>query len=406
MDIRRIDTGSAGYIPRLEGKRAEKPQGESAPAQDSVQLGNQQQQPEQTVPKKWTIMHYTAADNNLTSFMVADVNEMESVGSTANMNIIAQVDQGGSNCKRYFITKDNDMSRINSPVLKDLGSTNMADPQVMADFLKETMEKYPAEHYAFIISDHGYAWKGAVEDVSHHGWMTMPMIREGIEKGLEGTGKKLDVVGFDACLMATSEVAYELKDVANYLVASEQTEGGAGWPYTPLLTKKNLETFDRALRMKLDIPPDEFAKKIVDTAQAAQGDLPTMSAMDLNKMDGLAKATNSFSQAIIDTSTPNRVLQDIARKTQSFYGFKDQYHFAQQVVESKQVTDMNLKETAKELMNSIKDAVIREQHSSRYPNAHGLTAEIPTSGTVGKGYGDLKYAQDTLWDEAMNKMNS
>jgi hypothetical protein len=352
-------------------------------------------------PKKWTIMHYCAADNNLTSFMVRDVNEMEAVGSTDMMNIIVMVDQGGENCKTHYITKDNDLNKINSPVLKDHGKTNMADPKVLGDFIKNSVEKYPAQHYALIISDHGAGWKGAVEDVSNHGWMTTPDIRQGIES----SGKKLDLLGFDACLMATSEVAYEMKDATKFYVASEQTEGGNGWPYTPLLSKKSLEELDRALRSKLDVTPEEFAKRIVSTAEGDQGTLPTMSAMDMSKMKELADATNLFAGQIMLTDTPKQVFKDIANKTQSFYGLKDHFHFAEQVANSDKITDKDLKKSAKGMMDAIKSAVIAEEHSPRYPNAHGLTTELPTSGKVGSGYEKLQYAEHTLWDEAMNNMN-
>lgn len=42
----------------------------------------------------------------------------------------------------------------------------------------------------------------------------------------------LDLVGFDACLMATVDTASMLSDVASYMVASEETEPGNGWYYT------------------------------------------------------------------------------------------------------------------------------------------------------------------------------
>jgi len=405
MTIRRIDNTATGAAPKITPKKLDKK--ESAPAQvkDSVSIGKREEQEPATPPKKWTIMHYSAADNNLTSYLVTDVNEMEKVGSTENMNLVVQLDKGGDNCKRYYLEPDGNMSEITSPVIKDLGSTNMSDPKVMGSFIAETMKKYPAEHYALIISDHGYAWKGAVEDDSHNGWMTTPDVRKGIELGEKEAGKKIDVLGFDACLMATSEVGYEMKDAANYLVASEQTEGANGWPYTPLLTPKLLKNLDKALRSKLNISPEEFAKKIVNSAEGDQGTLPTMSATDLSKMRDLGKAADNFGKAILKTDTSNALLKSIIGKTQSFYGFKDQYHFAEQIANHEEITDEKLKEAAKGMMSAIKSAVIAEQHSSRYPNAHGLTAEIPSYGGVGTGYGALKFRADTQWAEAMNKIH-
>lgn len=401
MDVRGInDYTSQAVNYRTTEKTVEK---ETVPQQtvDSVQMSDGLAG-EPAAPKKWTIMHYTAGDNNLTWYLVQDVNEMEVVGSTQNMNLVVQLDRGGSDCKRYYLEKDGNMSEIKSPVIKDLGSTNMSDPQVLAAFIKETKEKYPAQHYALILSDHGYAWKGAIEDQSHHGWMTMPDIREGVEK----SGVHFDLIGFDACLMATSEVAEELSDVADFLVASQQTEGGSGWPYTPLLTKKTLSEVEKVMQSKLDISPEEFAKKIVDTAEGDQDNLPTMSAINLKDIKVLRNATNLLAGQILLTDTPKSVLKKFAANAQSFYGFKDQYHFAEQIVNSEEVKDAKLKKAAMEMMKAIKKVVVKEEHSKQYPNAHGLTAEIPSYGGVDSGYGDLKYAKYTLWDEAMNHINS
>lgn len=363
-------------------------------------------------PKKWTIMHYCAADNDLKQFLVKDVNEMEAVGSTQNMNIVVQIDQGGSDCKRLYIEKDADLKKINSPVLAELGRTNMADSQVMADFIKFSMEKFPAEHYALIISDHGGGWLGAVYDESHGKMMSMPDIRKGIEMGISGKRDKLDVLGFDACMMANTEVAFEMKDCASYMAGSENNEGFHGWPYTQLLTRSALNKLERVMRGKLNISPESFARKIIETASTDHENLPTLSAMDLSKMNQVAEATNEFSQNLIDTATENHTFREIALSTETFgnFHFRDHYHFAQQVAESPKIEDVKLKESAKGLMKALKSAVIAEEHDPKFPNAHGLTAEIPMTtwyDTLGVrfGYNELMFSRLTKWDEAMNKIS-
>ncbi|MCE1246782.1 MAG: clostripain-related cysteine peptidase [Firmicutes bacterium] len=403
MSISRIEHSAQVFTPQGSPAKVQRTDAQAADVKDQVSLGQTEQQT--AAPKKWTIMHYSAADNNLTSFMLNDVNEMEKVGSTANMNLIVQLDKGGSDCKRYYITQDNDMKKINSPVLKDLGRTDTANPRTLGEFIGETMQKYPAEHFALIISDHGGGWTGAVEDVSHHTWMTNPMLEQGIKLGEELGGHKLDVLGYDACLMGNTESAYQMKDVARFYVASEETEGGNGWPYTPLLSPRALGEVERALSSKLNVTPEELATKIVSSAQGDQGTLPTMTAIDLAKMPDVAKATNVFADAIIKTDTPNATLQDLARKTQSFAANKDHYHFAELVATSPNIKDEKLKEAANGMMAAIKGAIIAEEHSQKYPNAHGLTAEIPRYGGVGSGYEDLKFHRDTNWAAAMNKMN-
>ena len=358
-----------------------------------------------SVPKKWTIMHYSAADNDLKDYLVDDVDDMEIVGSTNNMNLVVQLDQGKGNSKRYYLETDSDPFAINSPVLADLGETNMSSGKTLEDFIESAMKDYPAEHYALIISDHGEGWKGAIQDDSHDGWMTTPTIRKGIEAGLKKSGKKLDILGFDACLMGNTEVAYELKDTANIMVASQENEGLDGWPYTPLLSSKALNSIEKSLRSRIDLSPKEFAKKVVEEAKEYPYTLPTLAAIDLTQMDNIADKSDKFADAILKTNTDNEILKALTRETEEFSGLRDQYHFAQLVSESKDIKDNNLKKTAKGLMDSIKKAVIAEQHTASFPNAHGLTAEIPTYGSVRSGYEELQFRKNTKWAEAMNKIN-
>lgn len=197
-----------------------------------------------------------------------------------------------------------------------------------------------------------------------------------------------------------------MKNNAKYLVASEETEGNNGWPYTPLLTSKSIKKMERALRQRLNITPEELAKKMVASAGVDQASLPTMAAIDLSKMDLVAKASDNFANAILTTDASHIRLTALIKKTQSFDGLlKDQYHFAQLVLEDETITDKNLKETAREVMEAINTAVIAEQHSPDYPNAHGLTADITSWGGIEFGYEKQKFRRDNKWAEAMNRIH-
>jgi hypothetical protein len=293
-------------------------------------------------------------------------------------------------------------------MIKDMGNTNMSDPKTLTNYIVEMTKKFPAEHFALILADHGAGWKGALSDDTSEDSMSTPNIRKAIEDAEKITGVKIDIVGFDACLMATGEVATELKNAAKYMVASQESEGGAGWNYTPLLNSRTLKSFDRALRSRLNISPKDFAIKMIDNAQMDQESIPTLSAFDLSKIDKYEESVNKFSQAILDTNTPNKVLTTIAKKTQdfSFMSSKDQYHFAELITKSTDIKDESLKKAAQDLMNTIiKELIIKEEHSDRCPDAHGVTAEIPDrSGIKDPKYQDLLFAKETLWDEAVNKM--
>jgi hypothetical protein len=387
---------------------------------DGVTLG-QSAELDAPVKKKWTFMHYAAGDNNLDQFITGDVNEMETVGSDANTNIVAMLDHTrGKACKTYFITKDNDAKNITSPVLKDHGGkVNMADPKVLASFIADTVKKYPAEHYMLDIGDHGGGWSGAISDDGSGGWMSTPQIKEALDMAQKETGVKLDVLAFDCCLMATGEVAAELKDHANFMVASEETEGGAGWNYNNVLGEKRaggtrdkyknilmspevIGDVQRALRNRITLEPREFVIKQVDAAQAHQNDLPTMAAIDMSQVEGITKASKAFADSIIATSTPKATLSNLVGETQDFSGNKDYYHFAELITKDPSIADKGLKEAAQGVMDAINKAVIAEEHEpNTYGNAHGLTIEL---NDVGSKWQELQFNKDVPnWKDAINK---
>lgn len=359
-------------------------------------------QPQTTA--KWTVLLYSAADNNLTSAMVDDVKEIETVGSDSYTHIAAQVDQGGDiGAARYRLEKSSDPSQISSPVLEDMGQVNMSDPGTLADFIKWGVKTYPAEHYMVIISDHGNGWNGAVEDDSHGGWMKPGDIRQAFEVAQADTGKKIDILGMDACLMANAEFAHEMKDSVDYLVASEQTEGADGWNYSQILNPQLLQNLQARQLMKVDVTPRELAVLGVSSAQAAQDHLPTMTAIDMAKIPAVTQSVGELGQAIVASEASTETYQNIASATENFWGYSDMGDFASRLVASPDI-DAGVKDAAARVNAARADAVIAEQHSDQYPGANGLTMEINFWNDVSEDYNALKFDQESHWSQAMAKV--
>ena len=396
-----------------------RPQAEAPAAGDQVEIGNN----EPAAPKKWTVLLWSASDNNLYSYMQKDIDEAEQVGSTPGLNVVVQTDHGPrfGPAKRYLLTQD-DKPGLHSPVVGKPSSNNTGDPAQLSEFIQWGMQKYPAENYALIISDHGGGWQGACSDDHSNSWMTLPMLEQGLADAREKTGRKLDVLGFDACLMASAEVAEQLKDEATYFVGSQETEGGAGWQYNRVLSKDTLAKADEAIRTRLDYTPREFATNIVTMAQGAQGDLATMTAFDTSKIGALTDSVKNFSDAIVASPISSADLAVAKGETQGFYEFHDLHDFASKV-SAKAGDDANLAEKAAAVQQAIGEAIIAEQHSEQYPNAHGVTIELANQNGRGQApgspllsaeqnsridfgkYGDTKFAQQTGWQAAQAKIN-
>lgn len=373
--------------------------------------------------KEWTILHYGAADNNLGQYWIDNVKEMEAVGSGDSLNIVSQLDLRGIGCKRYYVTKEtgSGSNSLTSPVLQDLGQVNMADPASLTDFIKYGMKKFPAKHYMLIMASHGMAWQGLqLEESFFGGSMSVPNLQKSIESAEKDTGRKLDVLACDACLMGSTEAAYELRNNADYLVASEQVEAFKSWPYKVILQK--------AFEEKKGVTAEELGSIVVGESAGVPQDMLTMGLIDLSKMEEVKNAAKALADQIIATKSSIAELKAIARKTQQFYlPVKDMYHFAQQIASSPSIDDKKLVDAAKSLMTSIESAVVKEEHSTSVPprelitdpdilamndrqlkalyelkDAHGLNVELkPWS----SGYSSLQFDADTKWSTAMNRIS-
>ena len=206
----------------------------------------------------WTVMMYQDADDQiLEEDIFTDLNEAELIGSTDKVNLVAQIDRykGGfkgkqnfSTAKRFYLTQDNDLDVINSEEIDDLGEINMADLQTLIDFTVWAMKAYPADNYVLILSDHGSGWPGGwtdadsgsnPKDIQIDGFDDMLYLDE-IDNSMaeitRQTGiEKLDIIGFDACLMGSLEVLSVLAPYTRYTVLSQETEPSMGWAYSSFL---------------------------------------------------------------------------------------------------------------------------------------------------------------------------
>ncbi len=183
---------------------------------------------------EWTILSYGAGNNNLdysqggTSYVIEDVQEMEKIGSSDKVNIIAMVAslRTGGNAKYYYIEQypDDLGDNISSTILEDMGGKDMSDANTLKDFLVYGITNYPAKKYMVIIDDHGSGWRGSCSDEQNGSGnvMTMYEMANAVESAKSTTGiGNIDIFNFHCCLMSQVEVAYELRNCADYMLGSE-----------------------------------------------------------------------------------------------------------------------------------------------------------------------------------------
>lgn len=415
---------------------------------EQVAQPNQQPVPASTpVPNSpdqtWLVMLYMAGDNNLEEELHFDFNEAELVGSTNQVQMVAQYDRyagsesdfsGDGNwtsTKRFYIQQDTDMSRIASTELSDLGEVDMSKPEALSDFLTWAMTSYPSDRYVLIMSDHGSGWLGGWQDDDTGGNMFPNDISAGLQNGLWGANvERLDLIGFDACLMSQIEIAATVAPYARYMVASEEYEHGIGWAYSQFLYELSINPGMGADQLAANIV-DSFIKddivfyNLPDAEQeiARLMETQTLAAIDLNQLSLVTSALNDLAYKLqfIDQTTLayarsyaqsfDNVFADERSQDDVPPPYIDLGHFVM-VIQSLASDNAEVSQAATNVLSAIDSAVIAEKHGSSVPGATGLSIFFPNSLLYSYvGFEDSRYSypliahsftSGSLWDDLLS----
>ena len=304
----------------------------------------------------------------------SDLQEMLDADLSDKVNLIVYT--GG--CKQWQNTvlssRTNQIWQVKDDGLvcldEDAGSVSMVKPDTLADFIRYGAKKFPANRMALIFWDHGggsVSGFGYDEKFASSGSMDLAEIDEALTDG----GVKFDFVGFDACLMATTETALMLADHADYLIASEETEPGIGWYYTDWLSKLSDNTSMSTVELGREIIDD-----FVDTcARKCRGQSTTLSIVDLAEAEAtIPEALSSFSQDTCDLIRQ----QEYAKVSNARSGSRE-------FGSSSRIDQVDLAHLAKNmgtaegkaLAKAIENAVKYNRTSSNMTNAYGLSIYFP-----------------------------
>lgn len=262
---------------------------------------------------EWTVMVYMVGDNNLEPYALADINEMEEVGSTSEVQVAVQLDRsaedyGSDNewdgARRFHIEQDEDTSVISSPALEDLGRTNSGQPEAVAEFVDWAVDAWPAEKYALLIWNHGSGWRadpmsvGLDDSTGSSLDLTDGDLREALDGAVGVTGQRLDLLVFEACLMQAYETAHDVAPYADYLIASQDLTYETAWRY------------DRILGHLSEDPSQdgEAAAKLLVQDYRIPGD--TISAVDLGAIGELDSALDVLADAMLALPDPTGPLAE------------------------------------------------------------------------------------------------
>jgi hypothetical protein len=328
--------------------------------------------------REWTLMVFMNGDNNLEPFAIKDFREMAKVGSTNEVNIVVQLDRiagytadadDWTDARRFRVTRGMEpTSDAADPSFAQ--EVDMGAPDALADFVRWARMHYPAKRYGLVIWDHGAGWRlfmrdpslnraerakraatfdslvliapsrdrariatariagvdrpgppfdHPVKSVSHDETSGSQLFNRAIQNVLERelAGARLDVLGFDACLMAMVETAYAMRNVAEVMVASEELEPGDGWQYErvlqPLVERPSMTGKELGTQI-VNAFKEEYQNKPMNT---------TLSAIDLRRVSALATAASALGDALTHSlnNAVDRTRVGNARRACAEYAF-------------------------------------------------------------------------------------
>jgi len=200
----------------------------------------------------WTIMIYMCgADlesngqttaSKASGYATGDLTEIYNTKSSLPSNVNIIVEAGGAKCWKTTYSSVINKSYLNrfhlstSGYVKDAQITkaNMGLSSTFESFLEWGLTDYPADRTMVIMWDHGGAMSGCCYDENYSSdSLSNAEVKSALTSAFSAKGRtsNLEVMGYDACLMSVQDIAEFNSSHFNYMIASEESEAGAGWDY-------------------------------------------------------------------------------------------------------------------------------------------------------------------------------
>lgn len=322
----------------------------------------------------YTLMLYMCASDleSECGFATEDLNEIMYGYTAGNLNVIVQT--GGTaewqntvvaddRCQRYRVTEDG-LELVDD----SLGMQNMADSATLTDFIQYCSSNYAADHYGLVLWDHGGGVVGGYGYDENFGGDSMSLTE--MSRALGDASVHLDMLGFDACLMANFETCLMAAPYADYLIASEEPEPGCGWYYTDWIGK---------LSENCGIPLKRYGRQIIDDYITESGwDSPsmysTLGMFDLQQVtQKLLPALSQFS----DDAVQQLSAGEYRRISQSRSNTRAVYQSELDHIDLLDYAQHSQSETADQLEQAVSDCVVYYRETENGSGDNGLSILFP-----------------------------
>ncbi len=331
-----------------------------------------------------TVIMFFPWSTNLTSYFLQNIKDFESAienNILTNERVLVCFSQ--SPTKAILFELKFDKGKSVRDTLKSYENPAFTTSEGITSVLNDIKTISPANRYAMIIGCHGMGWLPVAKTKAsgmttkfHWDYKGGPMTRffggltseyqintTTLAEGITDAGIKMDYILFDDCYMSTIEVAYDLKDVTNYLIACPTEIMAYGFPY---------QTVAPFLLGDVDYP--SVCNAFYDFYSSYSSPYGTIGVTDCAELDRLAVIMKEINQQFTFKTSQ---LTDIQRMD----GYSPVIFFDLGDYVAHLCEDSSLLELFNQQLNR---AVPYKAHTAKYYSAiiHGAVAIKSYSGTV------------------------
>ncbi|HEV2601689.1 MAG TPA: clostripain-related cysteine peptidase [Candidatus Babeliales bacterium] len=386
--------------------------------------------------KKYTVIFYVAADNNLYRYAEQKVQSLAALGSNQAVNFVMHLDLHIENNKRqtfrYYFDTNQQVRHINQ-FDKSTQAMDSGAPETLISCCQWAVESYPAENYILIIWNHG---SGPVDPIIGRITTTTPkpktkkphtrgicwsdstknyLNNQKLEFALSEIkdkilyGEKFKLIGFDACLMGALEIANITKEYADVMVASQEVEWVPGWHWTLSFQPLHNQNMNG----------EDLAKHIVSVYEKLNNYARrryTLSALNLNTIEAIENNLHEAAGLLIialayqkNNSVNSAITTSRHKKNCTYFdepAYLDLHHLYQNLLQRIEQFSLAtpdeaaIKEELKNVLQSgcqlIEDSVIANATGTMFEKAKGISIYFPESG-MHPSYPKTKFGNSNSW---------
>jgi hypothetical protein len=351
----------------------------------------------------WTYAIYMDGDNNLETYWAGmSLPMLEAAPASASVNIVAFVDLGStSGMTVQKISGTTVTTVLTAPEM------NMGDPATLTWCINQAAVLFPSTYLVLSMWDHGYGWNYVCMDDTSGDSLSM----QELQAGIANAAKKIDVLAFDCCNMGNIEVAYQvsLTNLVSYMVGSEETVPGNGFPYDKMLTK---------LVNNPAMLPRDFSIAMIDAwgeyyATQTWASTVNLAAIDVVQLKATISTFSTWSADMKSLLPGYKTAYATALKNAYYmwgtHYFTDLYDYGLHLKTTKGVTNAKLIADTTAMQNAVLGYCLKVWDGRHMTECKGISLYWGTGNewsSHSAAYSQLAFAVDTGWGAFLTAYNA